>query len=165
MKIDIYTDGACSGNPGAGGYAFIILKNDKELIKSSGCLAKTTNNYMELKAIVRSLEHVSEMIYYRNIEEIVIHSDSAYCINPVEKGWLKFWKKNNWMTKQNEPIKNLDLWKKLDTFVESKKFNIKFKKVKGHSGNKYNEMVDRAAKRAILRLNELETLPSKEAQR
>lgn len=155
-KIEVYTDGACSGNPGNGGYAFIILKGEKEILKLSGSQENTTNNYMELKAIVRAIEHViSELgsIPTKNKMEVFIHSDSAYCINPVEKGWIKFWESNGWISRTGEPIKNLELWIKLNSLLKHRKFKFKFIKVKGHSGNHYNEMVDKAAKNAINRLN------------
>lgn len=155
-KIEVYTDGACSGNPGNGGYAFVILKGKKEILKLSGSQENTTNNYMELKAIVRSIEHViSELgsIPTKNKMEVFIHSDSAYCINPVEKGWIKFWESNGWISRTGEPIKNLELWIKLNSLLKHRKFEFKFVKVKGHSGDRYNEMVDKAAKNAINRLN------------
>ena len=155
-RIEVYTDGACSGNPGSGGYAFVILKGEKEILKLSGSQENTTNNYMELKAIVRAIEHViSELgsIHTKNKMEVFIHSDSAYCINPVEKGWIKFWESNGWISRTGEPIKNLELWIKLNSLLKHRKFEFKFAKVKGHSGNRYNEMVDKAAKNAINRLN------------
>nr|DAV38424.1 MAG TPA: ribonuclease HI [Caudoviricetes sp.] len=155
-KIEVYTDGACSGNPGNGGYAFIILKGEKEILKLSGSQENATNNYMELKAIVRAIEHViSELgsIPTKNKIEVFIHSDSAYCINPVEKGWIKFWESNGWISRTGEPIKNLELWIKLNSLLKHRKFKFKFVKVKGHSGDRYNEMVDKAAKNAINRLN------------
>ena len=155
-KIEVYTDGACSGNPGNGGDAFIILKGEKEILKLSGSQENTTNNYMELKAIVRAIEHViSELgsIPTKNKIEVFIHSDSAYCINPVEKGWIKFWESNGWISRTGEPIKNLELWIKLNSLLKHRKFKFKFVKVKGHSGDRYNEMVDKAAKNAINRLN------------
>ena len=155
-KIEVYTDGACSGNPVNGGYAFVILKGEKEILKLSGSQENTTNNYMELKAIVRAIEHViSELgsIPTKNKMEVFIHSDSAYCINPVEKGWIKFWESNGWISRTGEPIKNLELWIKLNSLLKHRKFKFKFVKVKGHSGDRYNEMVDKAAKNAINRLN------------
>ena len=155
-RIEVYTDGACSGNPGSGGYAFVILKGEKEILKLSGSQENTTNNYMELKAIVRSIEHViSELgsIPTKNKMKVFIHSDSAYCINPIEKGWIKFWESNGWISRTGEPIKNLELWIKLNSLLKHRKFEFKFVKVKGHSGDRYNEMVDKAAKNAINRLN------------
>lgn len=156
-KIEVYTDGACSGNPGKGGYAFVILHDGKEVLKLSGCEEQTTNNKMELKAIVRALQHITNEFVIKNMI-VIIYSDSAYCINPIEKGWIKFWEKNGWKTKTNEPIKNSELWKQLYELLKNKKFNFNFVKIKGHSGIKYNEMVDKAAKSAISRLN-VSTLP------
>lgn len=156
-KIEVYTDGACSGNPGKGGYAFVILQDGKEVLKLSGCEEQTTNNKMELKAIVRALQHITNEFVMKNIV-VTIYSDSAYCINPIEKGWIKFWESNNWKTKSNEPIKNSELWKQLFILLKNKKFKFNFVKIKGHSGIKYNEMVDKAAKSAISRLN-VSTLP------
>lgn len=166
-RIEVYTDGACSGNPGSGGYAFVILKGKKEILKLSGAQENTTNNCMELKAIVRAIEHViSELgsIPAKNKFDVFIYSDSAYCINPIEKGWIKFWESNGWITRLGEPIKNIDLWLKLNSLLKHKKFNFKFIKVKGHSGDRYNEMVDKAAKNAINRLNR-ELLTSKGAKK
>ena len=132
------------------------MKGEKEILKLSGSQENTTNNYMELKAIVRAIEHViSELgsIPTKNKMEVFIHSDSAYCINPVEKGWIKFWESNGWISRTGEPIKNLELWIKLNSLLKHRKFEFKFVKVKGHSGDRYNEMVDKAAKNAINRLN------------
>ncbi len=155
-RIEVYTDGACSGNPGNGGYAFVIIKGGKEILKLSGSQEKTTNNQMELKAIVRAMEHVlSEFGSFavKNKSNVFIYSDSAYCVNAVDKGWIKFWETNGWISRSGEPIKNVELWLKLNSMLKNKRFEFKFIKVKGHSGNKYNEMVDKAAKNAIIRLN------------
>lgn len=165
-RIDIYTDGACSGNPGPGGYALVVIKDANIILKLYGYNEHTTNNYMELKAITRAVQHVIQEYCCKNsLFEVYIHSDSAYCINPIEKGWLKFWASNDWKNNKGEEIKNSELWKELnkifnDSFVK-KYFRFHFVKVKGHSGDKYNEMVDKAAKNAILRLNEKKTLPNR----
>lgn len=163
MSVEIYTDGACSGNPGKGGYAFIVLLNGKEMLKMSGCEFQTTNNRMELKAIVRAIEHLDFMFRGRQID-VKIYSDSAYCINPITKGWLSFWKSNEWKTKQNVFIKNSDLWMKLEYLLNNKKYKFTFVKIKGHSGLKYNEMVDKAAKNAINCLNSLKNFQAEEVQ-
>lgn len=165
-RIDIYTDGACSGNPGPGGYALVVIKDANIILKLYGYNEYTTNNYMELKAITRAVRHaVNEYCNKHSLFEIYIHSDSAYCINPIEKGWLNFWASNDWKNNKGEEIKNSELWKELyeifnDSFVKNH-FKFHFIKVKGHSGDKYNEMVDKAAKNAILRLNEKKTLPNR----
>lgn len=151
-EFKIFTDGACSKNPGPGGYAFTIIYNDRILLKMSGCKQMTTNNEMELTAIVQSLKHLAAI--HPNVETFVnIHSDSAYCVNSIEQKWVGYWKNNNWKTKKGEDIKNKELWEEMHKFLKNKKLHIKMVKVKGHSGDKYNELVDGAAKRAIKRLN------------
>lgn len=157
-NVAIYTDGACSGNPGVGGYAFLVLREGNILLKLSGGEKHTTNNRMELKAIVRALKHMKQprerfCLPYDNTKlNIVVKSDSAYCVNAINQGWVKAWKANGWLTKQGNPVKNKELWEELLGYLENKEYNIKFEKVKGHSGNKYNEIVDQAAKNAITRL-------------
>ena len=151
-EFDIYTDGACSGNPGKGGYAFVIIAQGKPLLKMSGCEEHATNNMMELKAVVRSLKHLESQL--GKMKSIVrVHSDSAYCINPIIQGWMDMWKENGWKTKSGDPIKNVEMWQELDSLLEDKRMQVEFIKVKGHSGDKFNEMVDKAARNAINRLN------------
>lgn len=159
-KLIVYTDGACSRNPGPGGYAFIIVKDNQELLKVSGASKETTNNRMELMAILRSLEHVTKNVYKHSVKidlrkkiDVVIRSDSAYCINSISQGWVYSWKTNNWKTKSGHEVKNTDLWMKIVELISNERFNFVFEKVKGHAGNKYNELVDKLAKNAILRLN------------
>ena len=151
MHYKIYTDGACSGNPGPGGYAFMIL-GPKMNLKASGHKENTTNNHMELLAIIRALKHLDSLIKTgrKNIT-VTIYSDSAYCVNSIEEGWLYIWKKNNWKTKNGSEVKNLELWIELYNFLNKTKMKVKMVKVKGHSGDKYNELVDKAAKDAITR--------------
>lgn len=151
MVYDIYTDGACSGNPGKGGYAFVIVCNDKPKLKLYGHKEHTTNNCMELTAIVRAIKHAQSQYYESpGINDFKIYSDSAYCVNSINQGWVKFWRANNWITKSGEPIKNRELWEELLSMLESRKYKISFVKVKGHSGNKWNEMVDYLAKQGVL---------------
>lgn len=149
MHYDIYTDGACSGNPGAGGYAFYIIPESKlEPILSYGGKANTTNNHMELMAIVKALKHVARSKH--RVTDVTLYSDSAYCVNSIVNEYVNFWAANGWKTKQGKEVKNRELW---ETYVEIRKefpmLKVKFVKVKGHSGNKYNELVDKAAKSAI----------------
>lgn len=158
MKFEIYTDGACSGNPGPGGYAFIILNERKfEKLAVHGYEKNATNNMMELKAIVRALEHAYTFINRQIITQVTVYSDSAYCINAINEKWYENWENNGWRTKSNDPVKNQELWEKLSLLLKPRK-NLKFKfvKVKGHAGNVYNEKVDKAAKRAIKLLIERE---------
>lgn len=150
MKYDVYTDGACSGNPGAGGYAFLILSQDEEPLVVSGHRPQTTNNHMELMAIVRGLRYITKRQGKKKSIEITIHSDSAYCINSITFGWLNFWANNNWQTKGGEEVKNRELWEKyLEIVNNHPRLKLDFVKVKGHSGDEYNELVDRAAKAAV----------------
>ena len=166
-NITIYTDGACSKNPGPGGYAFIILSHTENvLLKLSGGGRHTTNNHMELKAIVRALEHLDEPMerlnyrlpYDKSEMSVTIRSDSAYCVNAIKQGWIYVWNNNGWKTKEGHEVKNKELWQRLLELISQKHLKVTFEKVKGHSGDKYNEMVDKAAKNVIQRLKEEELL-------
>ena len=138
-KVKIYTDGACSGNPGPGGWGAQLIYNNtvKEI---SGFEGNTTNNRMELIAVISSLEYVSSE------DDIEIYTDSVYVMEGITK-WIKNWKKNKWLTSAKKQVKNEDLWKKLDSLCASKK--ISWTWVKGHSGNKGNERADYLAREAI----------------
>ena len=153
MDYTVYADGACSGNPGPGGYAFIIMNNDGLNLKVSGSRSKATNNQMELTAIVRALVHIKALENHNRKQRVTIYSDSAYCVNAIEEGWIFTWKKNGWRTKAGREVKNIDLWLELYRFLRNTKMEIHAVKVKGHSGDKYNELVDKAAKEAIRNLN------------
>ena len=137
-KITIYTDGACSGNPGKGGWAAVIVedKNEKTI---SGSEQLTTNNRMELSAVINALREVGSA-------ELDIYTDSKYVKNGIES-WIKNWKINGWMTAAKQPVKNKDLWLELDTLVSEKAIGWKW--VKGHSNDHYNTIVDEAARKAI----------------
>lgn len=152
VKAKIYTDGACSGNPGPGGWAaLIIFPTNKQEI--SGCELDTTNNRMELTAVVESVALAQSL----GCEKIEVYSDSAYVVNAVKKEWLKKWNRTGWKTIKGENVKNKDLWVKLTTLVKAG--NVSMIKVKGHAGNKNNERVDGLAKREIegMRMNGLAT--------
>ena len=137
--INIYTDGACSGNPGKGGWgAYIEAENSVEEL--SGYENSTTNNRMELTAVIKSLE------YIQNPVEINIFTDSKYVMEGINS-WIKNWKKNNWKTSNKKPVKNKDLWEKLDSLIINQK--IKWTWVKGHNGNIGNEKADFLATEAI----------------
>ena len=137
-KITIYTDGACSGNPGKGGWAAVIIedKNEKTI---SGSEPLTTNNRMELSAVINALKEVGSA-------ELDIYTDSKYVKNGIES-WIKNWKMNGWMTAAKQSVKNKDLWLELDILVSKKE--IEWKWVKGHSNDHYNTIVDEAARKAI----------------
>lgn len=141
-KILIYTDGACSGNPGPGGWGAILMfrDNKKEL---SGGQRETTNNIMEMTAVIEALKQIK----YPCNKEVEVYSDSAYVVNAFNNYWIKSWKKNNWVNSSKEPVKNKELWIELDALVQ--KFNVKFIKVKGHSDNEYNNRCDELARNAI----------------
>ena len=140
MIIKIYTDGACSGNPGKGGWGALIQENDSET-KLSGSELNTTNNRMELTAVIRALEH------YVEAKEIEVFTDSKYVMQGITE-WIKNWKNNHWKTSQKKDVKNKDLWVLLDTV--SAKHDIKWSWVKGHAGDYGNEIADKLATQAIL---------------
>ena len=137
--IIIYTDGACSGNPGKGGWGAVLLYKDhrKEI---SGGNKDTTNNRMELTAVIESLKNVKKSI------PLKIYTDSKYVMDGITK-WINSWKKNGWRTADKKPVKNSDLWQELD--IECQKHQISWNWVKGHSGDKYNEIADELARQAI----------------
>ena len=136
--IKIYTDGSCLGNPGFGGWAAIIFLNDKK-IKIKGKKRNTTNNQMELIASIKALKKIPVG------EKVQIYTDSKYVKMGITE-WIESWKKNNWKTSSKKKVKNKDLWKELDRL--SKKYQIKWLWVKGHSGDITNEEVDQLAKEA-----------------
>ena len=140
MKIKIYTDGACSGNPGKGGWGALIQENDNEK-KLSGSELNTTNNRMELTAVIKALEH------YDEAREIEVFTDSKYVMQGITE-WIKNWKNNHWKTSQKKDVKNKDLWVLLDTV--SAKHDIEWCWVKGHAGDYGNEIADKLATQAIL---------------
>lgn len=142
-KIIMYTDGACSGNPGPGGYAAILMYGDN-LKEISGAEENTTNNKMEITAVLKGLEMIKEPC------DVEIYSDSAYVVDSVEKGWLFSWKKKNWIKSDKKPVKNVELWEELLRYLEI--HNIKFIKVKGHSDNEYNNRCDKLAVEAYKNL-------------
>jgi len=134
-KIQIYTDGACSGNPGRGGWGAILVYGNKEK-ELSGYEASTTNNRMELTAVIMALHALKEPC------EIELFTDSQYVANAVNRGWLESWRKKGWKRKGGE-VKNPDLWIKLIPFLE--KHKIRFIWVKGHADNEYNNRCDELA--------------------
>ena len=137
--IEIYTDGSCSGNPGPGGWAAIVLMNDDKYI-ISGYEKQTTNNRMEILASINSLKKIKED--YR----IKLYTDSNYLKNGITV-WIKTWKKNNWMNSQKKPVANQDLWVLLDNINEQ--LHIEWNWVKGHETNLYNNLADKYAVEAM----------------
>ena len=138
--LNIYTDGACKGNPGIGGWGAILeYGNTKKEIK--GYSINTTNNIMELTAVIKALECLNRKC------KIVISTDSNYVKNGITD-WIKSWKNNGWKTAKKSPVKNKELWIKLDLLVEN--HDIDWKWIKGHSGHPQNERADELANEAII---------------
>ena len=136
MKYKIYTDGACSGNPGKGGWAAIILNEKSFQFNISGNVKSTTNNRMELIAPIMALNKIKKK------SEITIYTDSKYVKNGITD-WIQRWKVNNWKSSNKKPVKNKDLWIKLDNACL--KHKVTWKWVKAHAGNKYNNLADELA--------------------
>jgi ribonuclease HI len=140
MKFKIYTDGACSGNPGPGGWGAVIFDGNNNQKNISGNEKNTTNNRMELIAAIMALKKIKDK------SDVTIYTDSTY----VKKGiteWVIKWKKNGWKNANKKPVKNKDLWIKLDELC--KKNSVVWKWVKGHSTNKYNNLADELATQAV----------------
>lgn len=135
-NIEIYTDGACSGNPGPGGYG-VVLKYNNNIKKLSEGFKLTTNNRMEILAVIIGLESLKEKC------NIKLFSDSKYVIDAINKGWAIKWKSNNWKRNKKDMAQNIDLWDRLLNLIESQ--NIEFIWVKGHAGHYYNEICDKLA--------------------
>ncbi len=140
MKYKIYTDGACSGNPGPGGWGAVIFDQDNKQKNISGSEKNTTNNRMELLAAIMSLKKI------KTNSEVVIFTDSIYVKNGITE-WMKKWKKNGWKNSSKKPVKNKDLWVKLDKLCEAN--SVSWKWVKGHSTNEFNNLADELATKAI----------------
>lgn len=142
-KVIIYTDGACSGNPGPGGWGSILMyKETKKEI--SGGLENTTNNVMEITAVIEALKLLKKEC------EVEVYSDSAYVVNAFNQNWIYGWIKKGWVNSSNEPVKNKELWQEL--YELTKKHKVKFIKVKGHADNKYNNRCDELARNAIKKI-------------
>ena len=137
-KVTLYTDGACSGNPGPGGYGAVLIYEGREK-EISGGEKSTTNNKMEMMAVIKGLEALKEPC------EVSVYSDSAYIVNAIEQGWIESWKKNGWRKADKKPVKNVDLWERLLELME--KHSVTFNKVKGHADDEYNNRCDRIAVR------------------
>lgn len=142
-NVDIFTDGACQGNPGPGGWGAILRYNSKEKELSGGA-KDTTNNRMELLAVISAFECLKEKC------NVTLYSDSQYVCNAISKGWAKKWQSNGWMRNRKEPAQNIDLWKRLLELLEM--HNVKVVWVKGHAGHPENERCDRLAVSAIQKI-------------
>jgi len=140
MEYIIYTDGACSGNPGPGGWGAVILDQKKKQNNISGKEKITTNNRMELMAPIMALKKI------KFNSKVIIYTDSTYVKNGITE-WIKKWEKNGWKNANKKMVKNKDLWIELDNL--NKKNKVTWKWVKGHSTNKYNNLADELATQAI----------------
>ena len=137
--INIYTDGACSGNPGIGGWGVVILVNKQEILLNGGDQL-TTNNKMELTAAIKALE------YFETKKDLTIYTDSKYVKDGIES-WIINWKKNGWKTSTKKIVKNKELWIQLDNLINQ--HNVTWKWVKGHAGFEFNEKADELARKYI----------------
>ncbi len=139
-NVIIYTDGACSGNPGPGGWGSILMYKDKKK-EISGGAKETTNNIMEMTAVIEALK----LLKYPC--DVLIYSDSAYVVNAFNNGWIYNWYKNGFRTADKKPVKNKELWEEL--YGLTKVHKVQFIKVKGHSDNEFNNRCDELARNAI----------------
>lgn len=142
-NVDIYTDGACSGNPGKGGWCAILLYGGNEKVLAGGD-PDTTNNRMEVYAAIAGLAALKERCVVR------LYSDSAYLVNAIEQGWLDGWRRNGWKTSGKQAVKNKDLWERLTELLRA--HAVTFVKVKGHADNVYNNRCDEYARAEIDKL-------------
>ena len=143
-KVVIYTDGACTGNPGAGGYGAVIIENDRRQ-EISGGYQLTTNNRMEMMAAIAALKSLKEEC------AVTLHSDSKYIVDAVSKGWAKKWQANGWKRNQKDRAKNPDLWQEMLDLCQQ--HQVEFVWVRGHAGIPENERCDRLAVAAAKGIN------------
>ena len=143
MSVEIYTDGACSGNPGPGGWGVVLRWRDQEKTLRGG-EANTTNNRMELMAAICALDALKRPC------EVVLYTDSRYVQQGIQE-WLPNWKRRGWKTAANQPVKNADLWQRLDQ-AAARHLQIEWRWVKGHAGHPQNEQADQLARLAITEL-------------
>ena len=146
--IHLYTDGGCIGNPGPGGWAFVLVKEEQVIRYDKGAHKATTNNQMELQAVIQGLSQANSI--YPN-EPIQVVTDSQYVKNGITQ-WIHGWKKNGWKTASKQPVKNQELWTALDEITQIVKPQWSW--VKGHSGNQYNEQCDSLVHEAISTLDD-----------
>lgn len=139
-QVTLYTDGACSGNPGVGGWGAVLMFKEYEK-RISGAEGSTTNNRMELYAVIAGLECLKEPC------EVTVYSDSAYTVNGFSNGWVYGWEKDGWKKADNKPVLNVDLWQRLLKLTRTHK--VEFVKVKGHADNEYNNICDKLATDAV----------------
>ena len=139
MELEIFTDGACRGNPGPGGWGALLIWREKER-EIFGGERETTNNRMELTAVIEALKALTRA------QPVRLHTDSTYVMEGISK-WIHGWKRNGWLTAAKKPVKNVDLWKALDAIVAQ--HTVEWKWVKGHAGHPGNERADQLANRGL----------------
>lgn len=155
VNLRIFTDGACSGNPGPGGWA-IVVNRSEECVVMSGGDKETTNNRMELTAAINAVDYVlKNELLSKECTEVEIISDSAYVVNAINKAWLHAWKMSGWKTAGKTDVANKDLWQIMYEKFNMCKGKVKFVKVKGHSGNSFNEMADKEARKACRKMQDV----------
>ena len=154
MRVRIFTDGACSENPGPGGWA-VVFNTTSKCHTFSGNEQLTTNNRMELRAVIEAFKViVMKESKFQGKHEYDIYSDSAYVVNTINNHWIEAWQKNDWQTTKREDVKNRDLWEEFSKLrAEAIKLgvSITLNKIKGHSGNTFNELVDKLAKKESMK--------------
>lgn len=156
MKVRIFTDGACSENPGPGGWA-VAINTASGCRTFSGNEAQTTNNRMELKAVIEAYRKILDKAKPEKGNEFEIYSDSAYVVNAINNCWIETWQKNNWQTTKREDVKNRDLWEEFSLLrrdARSRGICVMIYKIKGHDGNTFNELVDKLAKEESMKAKE-----------
>ena len=142
MNVKVYTDGACKGNPGPGGWAFLIVVDEELLEADKGGDADTTNNKMELQGVIEGLKAAYKLLG-EGEDSITVVSASKYIVDAFEKGWLAKWCTNGWKTGQKKPVRNKDQWEQLLNLVRQHK--VQWEWVHGHRGNAFNEIADQLA--------------------
>ena len=158
MKVRIFTDGACSENPGPGGWA-VVFNSASKCHTISGNEKLTTNNRMELRAVIEAFKRIIAKEKKLKMSDFTyeIYSDSAYVVNTINNHWIEAWQKNNWQTTKREDVKNRELWEEFSKLrKEARQLGILIDliKVKGHSGNTFNELVDKLAKEESIKAKE-----------
>jgi ribonuclease HI len=150
-SLKIFTDGGCSGNPGPGGWAYVMVQETFQGIKiiaqSKGAVKNTTNNRMEMTAVIKALRALRRMKQVPRL--VAVYTDSQYVQRGITE-WIHLWKRNSWKTSDKKPVKNQDLWKELDSLAEE--FTLVWEWVRGHAGNEYNELCDQMTQEAVASL-------------
>jgi len=145
VNVTIFTDGGCIGNPGIGGWAFVVVEGDDVIYSANGNEKETTNNRMELTAVTKALEYCQSV----KAEKVTINTDSQYVKNGINE-WIHNWKRNGWRTASKQPVKNKEYWVRLDELNAS--MNVEWKWVKGHAGIDHNELCDSLVREAMEKL-------------